>query len=60
MWTHIARTEAAVDSQVFPRLIALAEVAWSPKDSRDFSDFWSRMGNQYLRLELLGVSYHKE
>jgi len=60
MWTHIARTEASVDSQVFPRLMALAEVAWSPKENRDFNYFYRRVGNQYLRLDLLGVSYHKK
>jgi hexosaminidase len=47
MWTHIATTEAAVDKQVFPRLLALAEVVWSPKELRDWEDFNRRLKNHY-------------
>lgn len=43
MWTHIARTETAIDAQVFPRLYALAEVLWTNPKVRDFSDFQHRI-----------------
>ena len=33
MWTHIAVNEKAIDYQMYPRLVALAEVAWSPQQS---------------------------
>jgi hexosaminidase len=58
MWTHIATTPDAVDAQVFPRLIALAEVAWSPRDRRNEADFLRRMQGQYDRLDAMGVGYH--
>jgi hexosaminidase len=35
MWTHIARTEDAIDAQIFPRLYALAEVLWTNPPVRE-------------------------
>jgi hexosaminidase len=56
MWTERAPQDR-VDHMVFPRLCALAEVTWSPKDARDFSDFAARMKTHYHRLDALGVRY---
>jgi len=43
MWTHIARTEDAIDAQIFPRLYALAEVLWTNEDGRNFQDLERRI-----------------
>lgn len=43
MWTHIARTEKAIDAQIFPRLYALAEVLWTNPQERIYEDFDRRM-----------------
>jgi hexosaminidase len=56
MWTEHA-PPSRVDWQVFPRLCALAEVAWSPPDARDYADFTRRMRVHYRRLDALGVTY---
>jgi hexosaminidase len=60
MWTHIARTEDEVDVQIFPRLIALAEVCWSAGNQRHWKDFSFRLRHHYPRLEMLGVKYYKD
>lgn len=57
MWTEHAPRER-VDRQVFPRLCALAEVGWSPKELRDWEDFSARMMTHYRRLDALGVTYY--
>jgi hexosaminidase len=57
MWTEHA-PQKRVDHQVFPRLCALAEVTWSPKDLRDWSDFSERMTTHYRRLDSLYVKYY--
>jgi len=57
MWTHIAVTEEAIDYQLYPRLLALAEVAWTPQPQRDWSDFSSRANAQYSRLQALNIKY---
>ena len=56
IWTEHA-PQQRVDWQVFPRLCALAEVGWSPKEKRDWKDFQSRMKTHYQRLDALGVTY---
>jgi hexosaminidase len=44
-----------IDVQVFPRLTALAEVGWSPKDARNWDDFRSRLVIHAERLQRQGV-----
>ena len=41
----------------FPRLAALAEVVWSPKEVRDYSDFLRRLQAHLPRLQALDVNY---
>ncbi|HUU29059.1 MAG TPA: beta-N-acetylhexosaminidase [archaeon] len=57
MWTHIATNEDATDRQVFPRIIALAEVGWSAAELRDWAGFYKRLVLHYPRLEAMGVKY---
>ncbi|MHB9861380.1 beta-N-acetylhexosaminidase [Streptomyces sp. YIM S03343] len=60
MWTEVTEDTARVDYQTFPRLTALAEVAWSDlpaPEQRDYADFERRMTTHYRRLEALGVAY---
>ena len=56
MWTHIAVTEM-IDYQIYPRLVALAEVAWTPQQVRGGSDFDTRLSAHYWRLQLLDITY---
>ncbi|MFF9507884.1 beta-N-acetylhexosaminidase [Streptomyces sp. NPDC014724] len=60
VWTEVMQNRARVDYQVFPRLAAFAEVAWSPLPApaeRDYADFERRMTTHYARLDALGVDY---
>ncbi|WP_172384440.1 beta-N-acetylhexosaminidase [Streptomyces sp. MNP-20] len=60
VWTEVMENEDRVDYQVFPRLAALSEVAWSELPApaeRDFAAFEERMTAHYARLDALGVSY---
>lgn len=44
----------------YPRICALAEVAWMPEGERDLADFNARLArSHYARLEQLGVDYHR-
>ena len=44
----------------FPRLAALAEIGWSPKEGRGWTDFLARMDAHARRLERLGVTAYVE
>ncbi|WP_405598315.1 beta-N-acetylhexosaminidase [Streptomyces sp. NBC_01410] len=60
VWTEVMQDRSRVDYQVFPRLAAFAEVAWSALPApaeRDFADFERRMTVHYRRLDALGVDY---
>jgi hexosaminidase len=39
VWTEYMATEAKVGYMVLPRMLALAEIAWSPKEHKNFTDF---------------------
>ncbi|MFD9868808.1 beta-N-acetylhexosaminidase [Streptomyces niveus] len=60
VWTEVMQDRSRVDYQLFPRLSAFAEVAWSALPAsadRDFTDFERRMTAHYKRLDALGVDY---
>ncbi len=59
-WSHIARTEPEMDRQVFPRLLALAEVGWTKTQNRHWSEFNSSLKHHYRTLDLLDVYYFTE
>jgi hexosaminidase len=57
VWTEYMKTTEHVEYMVFPRLLALAEVVWSPRESRSWPDFIRRLPAQLRRLSSLGVNY---
>jgi hexosaminidase len=57
VWTEYMRTTDYVEYMVFPRLLAMAEVAWTPADVRDWPIFLRRLGGHLDRLEARGVNY---
>jgi hexosaminidase len=57
IWTEHIRTEDRVEYMAFPRVAALAEVAWSPASRIDFADFAERLSAQLARYDRLGTRY---
>ena len=51
------RSEQYVEYFVYPRLIALAEVGWTPARLRHYDDFLRRLAPQYARLDAKGCNY---
>lgn len=43
--------------QTFPRIVALAEVAWVDSDERDEAAFYAKMVEHYNRLDAMGITY---
>ena len=60
LWAEHMPTEERVDYQAFPRLCALAEAAWSPKDQRSYEDFRRRLRLHGERLDRFGVQYYRD
>jgi hexosaminidase len=55
LWTEHVRTEPRVEHMAFPRLSALAEIAWSPKATRDWDGFLQRLAPQMRRFQRSGI-----
>jgi hexosaminidase len=60
MWGETVVNLSNVDYMVFPRLIALAEVGWTPQAERasGYSDFLTRLAPQGARLTLAGTNFY--
>ena len=57
IWTEYDATPKDVEYQVFPRLVALAEVAWTSRDQKNVGDFHARLERHLERLGVLDVNY---
>ncbi len=57
VWSEHMPSFAHIEHAVFPRLAALAEVQWSPRETRDFNDFLQRMPAQLARYRRAGIAY---
>jgi hexosaminidase len=57
VWTETLATLREVETMVFPRLCAVAEVAWSPE--RDWEGFRRRVAQEAPRWDAAGVAYHR-
>lgn len=51
------RSEQYAEYLIFPRMLALAELAWLPKAERKYADFAERMTLQYAKLDAKGCNY---
>jgi hexosaminidase len=57
VWTEYMKTTDYVEYMVYPRLLALAEVVWSPSEARDWAGFLARLSPRLARLDAAGVNY---
>lgn len=57
LWTEYVPNFRHAEYMMFPRLGALSEDDWSPKDARDWDDFQSRTALNEKRLSAMGVNY---
>ncbi|KJD35095.1 beta-N-acetylhexosaminidase [Tamlana sedimentorum] len=59
VWAEHIPTEEHSQYMIFPRLTALSETLWSPKESRNWNDFSVRLKSIMNRFEYLDVNYAK-
>jgi hexosaminidase len=59
LWTETIARREEMDFMFFPRLCAVAEVAWTPQSERAWADFRLRLAAYGPRLEALGVNFHR-
>ena len=57
VWTEYITNEEYLQEMVVPRICALSEVLWSPKDSRDYNSFTSRLQSHFKFLNFNKINY---
>jgi hexosaminidase len=57
MWTEYQKTPESVEYMLFPRMLALSEVVWSPLERKDYGDFLRRLPYHLSRLERQRVGF---
>ena len=57
LWSEYLPNYKRLQFMAFPRMIALAEAAWTAQADKDIVDFEARLKNHYPRLDERGVTY---
>ena len=57
-WSEYMYSNAKREYQMYPRALALAEIAWSPVSRKNFKDFCHRVDVNSVRLDEHKVRYH--
>jgi hexosaminidase len=60
LWTEFVKNNKSLEWQAFPRLIAISETGWSPKNKKDFKSFQKRLEKFNIWLDLFEISYVKK
>lgn len=59
LWSETVRNITAVEYLAMPRLVAIAEVAWTPQASREWQGFRLRVAAHAPRWNYLGINYYR-
>ena len=59
IWTEYILNEKQVEYMAMPRMAALAEVLWTPKQNKNETNFLNRLQQHFLLLDKLDINYAK-
>ena len=59
LWSEHLQGWSKFEFRAWPRLSALAEVVWSPREKRDYADFKNRLPALLARFDRLGMNYRR-
>lgn len=59
VWTEYIATSQQAEYMAVPRMIALAEVAWTSNELKNWKSFRQRLSDHFKRLDYLNVNYCK-
>jgi hexosaminidase len=57
VWTEYIASPELVEYMLLPRMTALAELTWTPKEMKDLDDFKKRLETQVERYKTMGWNY---
>jgi hexosaminidase len=59
IWSETAANIRDVEFLAFPRMAAIAEIAWSPREGRSWNEFRTRVAAQSVRWTALGINFYR-
>ncbi len=59
LWAETVEKRSDYEFLAFPRLIAIAELGWSPQAARGWDGFRRRLAEHGPRLQAMGVNYYR-
>ncbi len=57
VWTEFVWTNEEMDNRFWPRIIAVAEIAWNDTAPRNYPEFLNRLRKHQFRLVKMGINY---
>ena len=58
LWSEYMYNTDLLEYRAYPRVLALAEIGWTPLARKDYKDFERRLDNALVRLDELNINYH--
>ncbi len=59
VWSEYMKTTDYVEYMILPRMTALSEIVWTPKDDKNWEDFDTRLQHIVERYDAMGLNYAK-
>ena len=59
IWTEYIPTPQHAEYMALPRMCALSEVLWTPREKKDYDCFYNRLQTHLKRLEVLNVNFRR-
>lgn len=57
-WSEYMYNTDLMEYRMYPRMLALAEIGWSPLNRKDYKDFERRLDNALVRLDEHNINYY--
>jgi hexosaminidase len=57
VWAEFISSREHLEYMVLPRMLALSEVLWTPKNEKNYVDFYNRLQKQFVAFEEKGFHY---
>jgi hexosaminidase len=59
VWAEYVRTPEKAEYMTYPRLCALAEVAWTEPQNKNYAQFLTRIREHFRRFDFYGVNFRR-